>query len=72
MLSLLQSWANSFAAFLYVSNSLWTRTVLLREGESSFKTVARFQSLLESFFGCKEAVFSHHFFFVCRRVSVVN
>ena len=39
VLSLQQSWANSFAAFLSVSNVLRTqRAVLLRDGASSFKT----------------------------------
>ena len=42
VLSLLYSWANSFAAFLSVSNVLRTqRTVLLRDGASSFKTLTR-------------------------------
>ena len=73
VLSLLSSWANSFAAFLSVSNMLWTRrTVLLPEGASSFKALVRLQSLLESFSRYREAVFSYHCFLVCRSFSLVN
>ena len=59
--------------FFSVSSLFWTqRTVLPQGGASSFKTLARFQSLLESFSRFKEAVFSYHCFLVCRSCPLVN